>query len=304
MVEVNLDSYTIEHQEVIEPIYELTQARRIFPVKVELNVWDTQYIYWTGDIDFRPDVRIEPTFEASHVDLTKNTVPVGSISAGFSYTPNQLARIQNSLLPQDGRVSLFRKEFSQIEDIIALGGDLTYDDGTSKASIVTTGTNSTAVSSNADVTTMSGVQSMLGTMVGDLENGGIEIGQYPLILVLTKDVSRKIHAVVNANTDLAGYTWLKENLRIYHPQSEIVITKYLGATHTRNQVGQYSVTNGSTNAALIAWSPDIAYIVASPITPRVSTDAIRGYQIQYEERWRTIFIEKAGIIYDSSVTIA
>ena len=304
MPPVDRDSWLIEHNKVIEPLYRQAATRRVFPVVPEAEYFEKEFEYWSATADFVHDYALTPSFRTSRIDLSKATKEVPAIKMGFSYTPYEVEQICNSRFVLDRRVSLFRKEFAKMEDLYVLGGTTKALDGTDNASLVTTGTNSTAVSSNANVTTMAGIQSMLGVMVADVENNGIEVGANPLILVLTPDVIVAIHKVVNQYTDLSGRRWLMQELKSYNAQSDLVVSPYLGATYTIETTGKVSVTEGTTNALLNVWNPDYAFVLASPITPAEDYNPIDGLRVSYEERWLNIYLEKKGLIYDSSVTVS
>ena len=157
MVLYDIGGYQVDLAKVVEPIFFLGVARDVYPIKQELGIEDTESKYWKATQDKKMWYSIEPQYPLTHVGLAPTETPAPAVSKSIAYSRLELKRINKSVLPIDQRVTTMQKQWSEDEDLIALGAATTADDGEAKSSIVTEGTNCTNATT-ADITTFAGVK--------------------------------------------------------------------------------------------------------------------------------------------------
>ena len=116
-------------------------------------------------------------------------------------------------------------------------------------------------------------------MIDELE----DIKQFPLMLVVTPDIWKKILGQMNANTDKTTLQGLNDLLTVAGgPGSQVVYSKYLGATIDFDK-GEYAVTAGTKNAALMAWSSNHYEVLTSGLMQRSDENQVDGLRINLDE---------------------
>ena len=298
----DVGGYQIELDQIVEPIFHSGKARRIFPMMPALGIEDTESKYWKATQNLTGRFAVEPTYDLTHIGLAPVQTPAPTVSKAIAYSRLELKRINKSVLPLDRRVTNMQKHWTELEDLFALGAATTADDGEVKSSIVTEGTNCTNATT-ADITTFAGVKAMLGGYLGDAIGNGMELGGDPIKLIITMDVYSKLLQMGSDYTDLSALQYCEVELKRLHPQSEIIPTKYLGATYVRDAADNITVTAGTTNAALCLMNPQGYFLAVSDIDIFPSTPD-GGVNLKFAERWTPHYTCDDYIYYDATVTIA
>lgn len=302
----NAESYEITQEELMKPIREITKSRKIFPISTIASPSDLKAYYFKQvddhNLSYDMEVFQSPRSESSVQKLSQE-IPV--LHGEIQYSWDELQRINKGKLPVDERSRNLSFEFARQEDRIALNGDAK----TGITSVLTTGTNSTAAVEELNVTTYGLATSSLTAQLGEMIDNLEDIKTYPLKLVVTPDVYKKAMTVTNGAGGEAGdKTALEkmEELLLLHggPNSEVIMSKYLGGTFTES-LGKGSFAAGTTNSALFAYSKNFYEIIASPIEQREKpVNKVDGLYLKFVERWVPLFKEKLAIIYGATAVIA
>lgn len=294
--------YRIETAQLITPIYNTSKVASYFPIIRDLKAHSKSVRYFTQTDDRQYRYNMETDSALSHHGITPTDTPTPVISTNYHWGVDELARINDSKLPADGRLSIGRQTLIDAEETIALTGATVALNDVATTTVDTTGTNSVAATTAFNVTTHALAISTFEGMIGQLIDGLEEVVD-PLAFVVNPDIYKKIRGLVNANTDLRTLNELNERMREINSASPGVIpSKFLTATVARAGPGKFTITAGSKNACLFNINPQYYRIHASPITTRSALHEIQGLHVQQLERWRTVFIKKEAIIYEDVVT--
>lgn len=283
-------------------------SRQIMPVEPILQEKDLQAEYWKWSQDYNSLYSMEPFSSPDNsFGMTKSTVNTPILHTGFNLTRTEMARIEASRFGIQSRLNALMTEFARDEDRVAIVGDA--DVGVT--SFEDTTNNSTAATTHLDLTSEATMKTTIVAQIMQLATnlGGIaNLKKFPLILLASEDVYNRamaigvtsytvVDATVNAVDLATAY------LRKYgNPQSGVFASNNLGATVTKAG-DKYSVSAGTTNSALYAWSPDFLSILASPIKILTEDSPINGRKYQITERWVPAFKQPLAVIYDDTVDI-
>lgn len=279
-----------------------SKSRTIFPFKVDMEISDLQYTYYTTEEDFNFGYRADPSGVKSEAGYTPVTVDVPALFTDISYGVDDLARIQKGKLPLMARQKIVGENLGLAEDLITLGdhsasvyGVKTKPavSGTGTYSTASTGTTSVTSFDNAFATLMDGLNQLFVT--NNIPQGD------PLLWIVTPDVYGKMLSLKNVN-DQPAMPIFRAILKEYNPQSEIIATPYLGATPTIS-AKKMSYTAGTTNGLLMSYNPNYAEVITSTMAIRSRQDEIDGLILRYLERLYPIFYEKKALIYYAALVI-
>lgn len=152
-----------------------------------------------------------------------------------------------------------------------------------------------------DVSTLDLAMTTLGAGIGYLMDGMEDLSSYPLFLVITPDVKKSLLGLKDENgTAMAQMIELLQMSG--NGAGAIIDTKWLGATVDIADDGKYDVTNGSSNAALMAWSPENYEVHTSNIQNRQDNNDVDGLRINMEEAVLPTFYYPESIVYEAGVT--
>lgn len=300
------EEYQVSLPDIVRPIYEQSVARRIFPVSMDLEPSTQQLKYyeefhdlnWSYDMD--PDRTPESDFAAR--PATKDT-PV--IHSGIRYGYDELKRINNGRLPIDARYNAFRQTFVNAEESIALTGTSVANSGVAVTSVSSTGTNSTAVTGTSSVSTLANLSATLEGAIGQIVSGLGKVPADPMIWAITPDVYTQLITLRNTNTDKKGWDEALEIIRRINPNSEILVTKYLGGTLARGDAGKMTFTAGTTNGCLFVKNPQYYKLETSMLEPRTDgVSKVKGLYTKWVERFLPVFYKKEAIIYMGTLAVS
>jgi hypothetical protein len=127
----------------------------------------------------------------------------------------------------------------------------------------------------------------------------------PLAYVMTPDVYKVARGAVNANTDNNLIDELNRRMKAINPASPgVLMSKYIGCTVTWNG-NRNTITGGTTKAALFNMNSQYYRIHTSPAFMRTDgVSNLSGQHFLVGERFTPVYINKAAILYEATVTIA
>lgn len=292
---------------VITPIYDRNIARTVYPIINDLDISSLQVRYYTQEDDHTPDYSMEAGPDLSHIAYTYTDKDTPVITENLHYGVDELARVNNSSIPLDGRIATIGKLMQQVENRIAFSGATVALDDVLVSSVSTTGTNSTAWGATAfNVTTHALCVSSFEAALGQLIDGIGELVD-PLAFVVSPDLYKLMRGLVNANTDNRTIDELNLRMREINAQSPgVIMSNELGAAYTKwgTGAGKYTRTLSTDVAAVYNINPQYYRIHTSPVVVRSKMDPISGYHYRVLERFRPVYIKKEAIIYESDTTIA
>lgn len=309
------DGYKIEDAWLKMELAKQALSRRMFtPVQVA-DITDTLIEYHEIYDDFRFELALDDMqLPASEYEIAPQTKDLPLIQTQVRYTINQVQRML-----KDGKFTLDDRNRRTLttgmplhEDYYLVGG-APASTGLSVTSFDDTSNNSKTMTTSLDFSSPDEASDSIGAAISELEdnldlnNAGLK--QFPLILAVTSDV----YQAGNGNRETSGGEFLTEDVietvqsmleKSGGPGSQIIETDLLGATITKNEDGQWSVTAGTTNAVLYAYSQDFQRLLHSNIVQRVENHPRLGYFNDISMRSVPVFIEQNAHLYDDSVTIS
>jgi len=296
--------YTIDVDALIKPIYDTSNVWKCFREIQDLKSHSLQARYYTQEDDVQYRYNMETEEALSHVGYTTTDVATPVISANMHWTWDELQRINDSKLPMDGRVAVMQQIFIQAQERIAFSGSTVALDDILVASVNTAGTGSTAWGATAyNVTSHALALSTFEAGLGQIIDGIGELKD-PLAFVIQPTEYKLLRGLVNANTDLRAIEELNRRMKEINPASPgVVLSKYLNCTVTRDHPGKYTITAGDDEVCLFNINKNHYSIHTSPIEIRESEiTKLNGYHIQLLQRFRPVFQNITGIIYEAAVT--
>ncbi len=305
--ELDTKSVTFDSSLLLEAILPESVARRMFPIFTVLPVHKQNYTYWELLNDIGTKYDFDPYEYGRNANALKETsVPVPLIYHEATYDKFKLKRINESRAPLSERIRQMARVFRRDEDSIAIAGESTK---TGVTSIADTTNNTTAASSELDLTSIATMYSTFNIIINQLNNllnassGSQTVKNFPCLAVMTSDVEDRLWTLKSALDDTKSmYTLFKEILvERCGPGSEIIVTNALGGTVTTVD-DRVSLAAGTTNFALMAKSADHYGMIASEIFRDEETN-ISGFTQEFAERWRPIFFRQGSIIYSGTVDI-
>ncbi len=307
---VESDTWKVESGALYGPIQTRSISRQIFPVETILQEKDKQVDYWKWTEDYNSIYQADPSGHpnVNHA-LAKTTTNVPIIETGFVLNRSEKERVEASMFNMNARIAALAPKIAGDEDLFAIYGEATQD----VTSFADTTNNSTAASTELNVTTEALVKSSLIAQITQLKTavGGYgNLKQFPLILLVTEDVQDKM--VATAPTGYAAgdradnYSDLANQLLLKYgaPGSAVFASPNLGAAVAKSSADKYVVTPGTTNSVLYPWSKDILSVYASPFKSISVDHAIRGIEYDFTERWVPVFKDQNLVIYGGTAVIA
>lgn len=302
----------IDSQKIRDNIIVGGKARSVAPVSGDISQQDFKKgeFKWLIRND-KTYLRASPTPEDDRYRSDFGYAPITEdlmfIKDGLQYKHYDVLNINDGLLPVDQRQTLLSRYFSQAEDRLFFGDDPFARAGgwtgiSNAHATPTVGTHaSTAWGATVNnVSTLDLAMTTLGAGLGYLIDGMEDIAQFPLFYVVTPDVYKVLLGLKDENG--ACIPQLLELLRATgNGSAEIIHTKWLGATTDMN-MGALDITNGTSNSALMAWSPENYEIHTSDLISRIDQNPVDGLRINMEEAFLPTFYRPEAIIYEAGVT--
>lgn len=310
IITVNREALTYDTNELVDLIFANSVSRRIFPVIQDLAINNKRFSYHKVYGDLKTNLRMTPTeYPENHSALQPLDVKVPLIGTKVSYDRHEVLDMNSSRskMSVEDREQELMKQWAVDEDMYAIAGEATWN---SVPGISDTTNFSEAASAELDLTSLTTLKTTLNGLLSQLNNnlnsnsGGQSIQMYPLILLLTSDVEERLYALVSAlEDDVDGYDIALALIKKRGgDNSEILVSNALGATITRDGNSFYISTAGTTNAALMAWSPNHFGIRSSAMDQQPVSNR-DGYDNQIDMRWVSYSKRINTIIYSGTVDI-
>lgn len=291
---------------VITPIYERNICREVYPIINDLDISTLQVRYYTQEDDHTPDYGMEPGADVSHIayNYTDKDTPV--ITENLHYGVDELARVNNSSIPLDGRIATVGKLMQGVENRIAFSeATIALDDvivtGVSNAANATVW-GATPFNTTTHALCIASVEAALGQLID-----GIGELVDPLALLLSPDIYKLVRGLDNANTDLNTIKEINERFNSINSASPgVIMSPDLVATWTKwgTAAGKYTRTLSTDQACLYNINPQYYRIHTSPVVVRSKQDPLTGYHYRILERFRPVYIKSEAIIFESNTTTA
>lgn len=302
---VQEDSFQLTEDELLLPLRDrsIIRSRGVYPLKTIAEPEDLITYYWKVVDDFNLKYSMEPyDSPRSEQALSKISVNIPVIHGMLGWNYDELKRLDRTRLSTDDRIRAAVANMALEEESICLTGS---SEDVTVTSVSTTGTNSTAASTEFNTGSFALMHSTLTGIIGQLLDNNIDPKSYPLKLVVTSDVYKNAMGRLNTDQNMNGIQFLNSILTELGGQgSEVIMSNYLGGTRTVT-AKKVDYTVGTTNACLFAVDSQFYEVIASKIDIRTDgLSKVTGLNYQYLERWIPIYKQKESIIYSGTVANA
>ena len=304
-----LDSELFESLEtrIQDVIRAKTESRRLFPVEEDLDI-DIDTIYFDKLVESVGVSYAYSILDVPEVDFEltreKENIPVMASAMAFPY--DEWRQLSKAKLSRNERILKWASGWAINEDIKAIIGDA--DVG--QTNIMDQTNNSTDVSGTKSVTTIANIHATISGIFDQLDdNLEFNTSNANIKVVVTRDVKKKMRAVLNSSTDTLQNGWAYAQQIISEfggPGSELMDSKYLNGSATFAAGRKKpTVTDGVQAIAGYPFDPEVLKIKASPMAKDEDEVTVKaGKYIRWAERWSWKGRRQVGIITGSSVTIA
>ena len=310
IVTINREALLYDTDELVEQIFANSVSRKIFPVIEDLKINQRRFVYHKVHGDLKTNLRMSPSeYPENHSALQPVDVKVPLIGTKISHNKHDVLNMNSSRskMSVSDREMEIMKQWAVDEDMYAIAGEATWN---GVPGISDTTNFSEAAGTELDLTSLTTLKATLNGLLGQLNNnlngnsGGQTVKMYPLILLITSDVEDRLYAMVSALDEaLDGYDIALALIRKRGgANSDIIVSNALGATVTKDGNSFYISTAGTTNAALMAWSPLHFAIRSSPMDQEPETNR-KGYDNEIDQGWVSYSKVINTIIYSGTVEI-
>lgn len=302
---LNPEAIRYDQDKIVRELIHASVARKVAFHNPELNyLTDSKFRYEQEGLNTNPQVdkgfgtTRRADFELKYVD-----VEVTNIRESIGYSRDQVAKIENSLLPIGDRARAVVRKMAASEDRYFFAGDPKFANSgmaDSNNHVVWGGT-------AFNVTSFELARNTLGAAVGQLiDHYDENIQALPLFLVVTPNVYKLMLTKANQYTSVSLIDVLTQELKTHGANTplptHVYMSKFLGAALDYDGIDVVVETIGSSNAALIAYDPNYTEVVCSPLDQHsymVGSDLEIELGESYVPTWKNV----NSIIYEAGVTV-